>query len=129
MSKNIIIAALLVLLGAGGAYVYVVSTRPPAGPEAGSAAGVCVEHGVPEADCPWCNPALVETKGICAAHDVPEALCWKCNSALIAGFKAENDWCAGHGVPESQCDLCKAGDLPPGEEKPSESRSTPGGDR
>ena len=61
------------------------------------------------------DPSMVERKGMCSEHGVPEALCSRCNPALIVGFKAENDWCAGHAVPESQCDLCKGGDLPPGE--------------
>lgn len=125
MSKNILIGALLVLLGGAGAYVYVVSKRPQADSADAPQAGACAEHGVPESACPWCDPSLVEKKGVCAAHDVPEALCWKCNPALIAAFKAENDWCAGHGVPESRCDLCKAGDLPPGEKKSSDTPKVP----
>ena len=129
MSKNVLIAALLVLLGAGGAYIYVVTARSSSDPVADLPAGACAKHGVPEADCPWCDPALVEELGICAAHDVPEALCWKCNPALITGFEAENDWCAGHGVPESRCDLCKAGQLPPGEAKPPVTPEIPGAER
>ena len=129
MSKNILIGALLLLLGSGGAYVYVISTRSPSGAGTAPQAGVCVKHGVPESDCPWCDRALVEKKGVCAAHDVPEAFCWKCNPDRIAGFRAENDWCAGHGVPESRCDLCKAGHLPPGEKKSSGTPEIPKGER
>ena len=68
-------------------------------------------HQLSRDDCPFCNPGLVETKGPCIEHGVPEALCTKCNPALIAAFKATGDWCAGHSVPESQCTICNP-DLP-----------------
>ena len=129
MSKNILIGAFLVLLGGGGAYVYVISKRPSANFGDAPQAGACAKHGVPESVCPWCDPSLVEKKGVCAAHDVPEALCWKCEPSLIAGFEAENDWCAGHSVPESRCELCKAGDLPPGEKKSLGTPRVPGGEQ
>ncbi|MCP4716039.1 MAG: efflux RND transporter periplasmic adaptor subunit [Deltaproteobacteria bacterium] len=56
--------------------------------------------------CPFCNPKLTAKMGICPDHGVPEALCSRCNPALIPGFKADSDWCAGHAVPESQCTQC-----------------------
>ena len=56
--------------------------------------------------CPFCNPAQITKLGDCPGHGVPEALCSRCNPALIPGFKAEGDWCAGHAVPESQCTQC-----------------------
>ncbi len=120
MKKNLLIGALLVVLGAGGAYLYLGLTRGSQvrGPaSAPSVAGMCAKHQIAEKDCPWCDPSLIEKKGHCPGHDVPEAFCSRCNPALIAGFRAENDWCAGHNIPESQCDLCKAGHLPPGEKK------------
>ena len=39
-------------------------------------------------------------------HGLPQALCTKCNPALAAVFKAKGDWCAEHQRPESQCALC-----------------------
>jgi cobalt-zinc-cadmium efflux system membrane fusion protein len=56
--------------------------------------------------CPFCNPELITKLGDCPDHGVPEALCSRCNPALIPGFKAKGDWCAGHTVPESQCTQC-----------------------
>ena len=109
MTKKILIGALLIALGAGGAYVYLAAARrSPAGELGGQerASAFCAKHQIAEAECPWCKPSLVEQGGTCPEHGVPEALCTKCNSRLIPGFKAENDWCGGHDVPESQCALC-----------------------
>jgi len=73
--------------------------------EAASAA-FCEEHQIAEAQCPFCDPSLVESLGHCNGHDVPEAFCYQCNPALIPAFKAAGDWCAGHERPESQCYIC-----------------------
>lgn len=116
MNKSILMAILLVAIGAGVAIGYLKYTRSSGQIELAAAPGFCATHQIAEADCPWCDPSLVGKRGRCPEHGVPEALCSQCNPALIAGFKAERDWCAGHAVPESQCDLCKAGNLPPGEE-------------
>ena len=113
MKKNIVIAVLLMLIGAGSAAMYLKITRSPGDAGEVCTSDFCIGHQIAEKDCPWCDPSLVKQRGMCAEHGVPEALCTKCNPALIAGFKAENDWCAGHAVPESQCDLCKGGDLTP----------------
>ena len=115
MKKNLMIAALLVLVGAGGAFVYLKFAGKGEENEPPNATEFCAEHKIAEKDCPWCDPSLIKTKGQCPEHGVPEALCAQCNPALIPGFKAEGDWCAGHSVPESQCAPCKAGNLPPGE--------------
>ena len=112
--KKIVMAMLLVVLGAGGALTYLRVTRGSGGAAVTSAADFCSKHQIVEKDCPWCDPSLV-ANGPCPEHGVSKALCTKCNPILIAGFKAENDWCAGHAVPESQCALCKGGELPPGE--------------
>jgi cobalt-zinc-cadmium efflux system membrane fusion protein len=66
----------------------------------------CEEHQISEAQCPFCDPSLVETLGHCKGHDVPEAFCYQCNPALIPAFKAVGDWCGGHDRPESQCYIC-----------------------
>lgn len=113
--KNIIIAVLLLVLGAGGAFLYLRASRAQPGKQDTAKGDFCSKHSIAEKDCPWCDPTLIKKKGECPEHGVPEALCSKCNQALIAGFKAENDWCAGHKIPESQCTLCKSGNLPPGE--------------
>ncbi len=42
----------------------------------------------------------------CNEHGVLEAVCTKCNPALIPVFKAKGDWCDEHGFPESFCPIC-----------------------
>lgn len=42
----------------------------------------------------------------CNEHGVLEAVCTKCNPALIPVFKAKGDWCEEHGFPESFCPIC-----------------------
>lgn len=42
----------------------------------------------------------------CHEHGVLEAVCTKCNPALIAVFKAKGDWCEEHKFPESFCPVC-----------------------
>ncbi len=43
---------------------------------------------------------------MCAEHGVPEALCTKCNPALANVFKAKGDWCEEHNRADSQCFVC-----------------------
>ena len=75
------------------------------GADTEEAADNCV-HDMISTQCPFCDESLIETMGFCAGHGVAEALCTICNPAVIAAFKATGDWCAGHGVPESQCTIC-----------------------
>lgn len=95
------------------------SEAPASAPAAAQAAAMCGEHGLPEALCTKCNPALAavfKARGDwCAAHDVPESLCPVCSPnpprpAAIGGTAAapaaQSDWCAGHGLPESKCTKC-----------------------
>ena len=117
MKTNIVMAVVLIVLGAGGALAYLHFSRSSGDGGTTPSAEFCAKHKIAEKDCPWCDPSLVKKMGQCAGHGVPEALCSACNPALIPGFKAERDWCAGHSVPESQCKPCKAGHLPPGERK------------
>jgi cobalt-zinc-cadmium efflux system membrane fusion protein len=63
-------------------------------------------HGLDVQRCPFCSKEMVEKMGECTEHGVPEALCSRCNPALIPAFKVESDWCAEHNVPESQCLKC-----------------------
>lgn len=42
----------------------------------------------------------------CKEHGVLEAVCTKCNPALVPVFKAKGDWCEKHGFPESFCPIC-----------------------
>lgn len=51
---------------------------------------------------------LVDTTegALCAEHGVLQAVCPRCNPALVAVFKAKGDWCDEHGFPESFCPLC-----------------------
>ncbi len=52
---------------------------------------------------------------LCPEHGVLEAVCTKCNPALIPVFQAKGDWCPEHGLPESFCPICspEAGGRPP----------------
>ncbi|MCK6545520.1 efflux RND transporter periplasmic adaptor subunit [Myxococcota bacterium] len=43
---------------------------------------------------------------MCKEHGVLEAVCTKCNPALIPVFQAKGDWCGEHGFPESFCPIC-----------------------
>ena len=112
--KKIAFIVLILLIG-GGVFVYLRTTRSEStgATTTETAADFCAIHQIAEADCPWCDPSLIEKLGFCGGHNVPEAFCSRCNPALIPGFKAENDWCGGHDVPESQCDLCNHSPLNP----------------
>lgn len=54
-------------------------------------------------------PVVAAQEGLCGEHGLPEALCTKCNPALAAVFKARGDWCSEHDVPESICPTCSPG--------------------
>ncbi len=43
---------------------------------------------------------------LCREHGVLEAVCTKCNPALIPVFRAKGDWCEAHEFPESLCPIC-----------------------
>lgn len=47
--------------------------------------------------------------GLCPEHGVPEAVCTKCIPALAAVFQARGDWCGEHGFPLSVCPTCNPG--------------------
>ncbi len=51
-------------------------------------------------------PSAAVAEGMCAEHGVLEALCTKCNPALIPIFQKKGDWCTEHGLPESICPIC-----------------------
>jgi cobalt-zinc-cadmium efflux system membrane fusion protein len=42
---------------------------------------------------------------MCPEHGVLEAVCTKCNPALIPVFQAKGDWCPEHGFPLSFCPI------------------------
>jgi membrane fusion protein, heavy metal efflux system len=91
-------------------------SEPAAGQASAStvAPGMCAEHGVPDALCTKCNPALAQVfkaKGDwCAEHGFPESFCPICkpNAAFpdVGAAPAVHDWCGGHGLPESKCTKC-----------------------
>lgn len=75
----------------------------------------CADHGVPEALCTKCNPALAvifEKKGDwCEEHGFPESYCPICDPNTTfpdvgEPSRAPTDWCGGHGLPESMCTKC-----------------------
>ena len=80
-------------------------------------AGMCAEHGVPEALCTKCNPALItvfKARGDwCEEHSFPESFCPVCNPDTqfpdVGPVPAPVvDWCGGHGLPESKCTKCNS---------------------
>jgi len=60
----------------------------------------------PPAPAAGAAQAAVEAGAMCAEHGVLEAVCTKCNPALAVVFKAKGDWCPEHGFPESFCPIC-----------------------
>ena len=56
-------------------------------------------EGTPSASAPVAG-------AMCAEHGVLEALCTLCNPALIPVFRARGDYCEEHGLPESICPSC-----------------------
>lgn len=124
--KNVIIVVLLLIIGAGGSYIYLnnkgkteeVSSgkKPEPSKHGATPEDMCNEHKIQEKDCPWCDKSIITSRGQCE-HAIPKALCVKCNPKLNEGFKAVNDWCGGHGVPESQCKICLGTETPASEVK------------
>ena len=43
---------------------------------------------------------------LCAEHGVLQAVCTQCNPALAPVFQTKGDWCPEHGFPESFCPIC-----------------------
>ncbi|MCC7292781.1 MAG: efflux RND transporter periplasmic adaptor subunit [Phycisphaerales bacterium] len=116
--RNILALTMVAGVVAGG--VWYALRRPRIAGESAADGSVCAEHGLAPAECPWCDPTLVEKLGMCAGHGVPEALCWKCHDKLVAAFKKKNDWCAGHDCPESLCKICNGEG---GSDKPAAERA------
>lgn len=50
--------------------------------------------------------ASADADALCKEHGLLEAVCTQCNPALVAVFKAKGDYCAEHGFPESFCPIC-----------------------
>jgi cobalt-zinc-cadmium efflux system membrane fusion protein len=131
MVRNPIVIALATLVLAittgcarkGGENAAQSAAQAPAPKAAPAADAMCEKHKIPEAQCAWCNPELVETLGFCNGHGVPEAFCYQCNPALVPAFQAAGDWCAGHERPESQCYICNP-ELDPARKQPA---PAPGG--
>lgn len=45
-------------------------------------------------------------EAICQEHGIQEAICTRCNPALIAVFRAKGDFCEEHGFPQKACPIC-----------------------
>jgi len=97
------------------------ASDPPA--SASSVSASCEEHAI--ADCPFCDPTLLDTMGFCSEHGVPEAICTRCRGDLEAAYRAAGDWCGGHGLPESQCEACNPGVLDKWKSEVSQAPSSP----
>lgn len=63
-------------------------------------------RGSPGTEPAQASVASADADGMCKEHGVLEAVCTKCNPALIPVFKAKGDWCEEHGFPESFCPIC-----------------------
>lgn len=63
-------------------------------------------HELKTAQCPFCNPDMIERDGFCGDHAVAEALCATCRPYLKAAFRAKGDWCEEHKLPGTQCIAC-----------------------
>lgn len=59
--------------------------------------------------------AAAVSAAMCAEHGVLEALCTQCHPALVAVFRANGNYCEEHGFPESICPVChpERGGRPP----------------
>lgn len=103
MPRNLLVGAILTLIGVGGGYAYFRISR------ASMTAPDC-PHGLVGSKCPVCDPSLLDARGWCAAHGVPESVCTRCSAdpELVSALKAAGDWCAEHDVPESLCAICKS---------------------
>ncbi|KAA1258106.1 hypothetical protein LF1_06210 [Rubripirellula obstinata] len=42
----------------------------------------------------------------CVEHGVPEEECPLCDTSLVGDFKEKGDWCDEHNRPDSQCFTC-----------------------
>ena len=111
---SVCLAVVLALPACEGREEIRKASAPAAASSTVQKAGRC-EHGLPQALCTKCNPALApvfQAKGDwCSEHGFPESFCPICNpNAAIpeveAAPAAAADWCAGHGLPESQCTKC-----------------------
>lgn len=47
-----------------------------------------------------------DASAMCAEHGVLDALCTICNPALVPVFRARGDYCEEHRLPESICPIC-----------------------
>lgn len=103
---------LMVALGAGSVLIADRALPLPGLERSAAGSAAPCPHTLTAESCPFCEARLIEEQGECPEHGVPEALCHRCRPALVAAFKANNDWCGGHSVPESQCYDCNPGLLP-----------------
>lgn len=63
----------------------------------------CGDESQPQPRVARTSPAA---DALCAEHGVAEAVCTKCNPALAAIFRDKGDWCQEHELPESFCPVC-----------------------
>lgn len=63
------------------------------------------EDAQPPAEMLQAKASAARADGLCE-HGVLDAICPKCHPAVAAVFKAKGDWCEEHGFPESVCPTC-----------------------
>jgi cobalt-zinc-cadmium efflux system membrane fusion protein len=106
---HMVVLGLVAFGGGYGGWRLWTSQRAARNAAPAPAEGWCAEHRIAQADCPFCNKALLEERGECREHGVPEAACVTCKPALAAAFdvaKERGDWCGGHSLPEALCVKC-----------------------
>src|SRR5262245_32430681 len=91
------------LLAAG--LLLAAACREPT-PPAGTAESASASPKAASAPGPAPSAGKADDTAFCKEHGVAEAVCTKCNPALIPVFKAKGDWCEEHGFPESFCPIC-----------------------
>lgn len=66
----------------------------------------CRDNDPTKSDTDRKHETIPAADAMCSEHGVLEAVCTKCNPALAPIFKAKGDWCEEHGFPESFCPIC-----------------------
>ena len=106
MKKLISILGWLTFVALGAGIIIIADRQGHLPGEGQEKVDFSCRHELETQECPFCTPELILKMGECASHGVPEALCSQCNPALIPAFKVKGDWCAAHSIPESQCLTC-----------------------
>lgn len=103
--NRVLVGCMAACIGISGAMSLTGCEKKADTTTATSADGRC-PHELKSAQCPFCNPDMIERDGFCGDHAVAEALCATCRPYLKVAFRAKGDWCQEHKLPKSQCLVC-----------------------